>query len=371
MIYDDEGFLYPHINEYCTDCGTCKSVCALKSTQSEHGTYPLVYAVKHKDEMVRISSTSGGAFTALSDWILENNGLVFGVKYNEEFLVVTSCAESKGERDKFKVSKYVQSDLGNSFNKVRDFLKQDKLVMFSGTPCQVAALRIYCKGIDTKNLYLCDLICTGTPPQLLFQDFIRFLESNKKKKLTSFNMRYKSNRGGWRGYNSLAIYADGFQDNKSLINSVYTTLFGTHLALRPSCYECKYKRLERPSDITIADFWGIEKCMPDFDDNRGVSLVLINSDKGKYWFENIENKLHIRESNKTDCMQKNLKGGRAIPNGRTRFWLEYKTKGFTYIAKKYGGHSLTGKCTKVLKIFVKSVLMKLGLFDFAKKVLKK
>lgn len=365
MREDEEGFLYPHINEdLCVNCGLCKKVCDFQKREHliEKPDYPLVYAAKIKDETVRLSSTSGGAFTAFSDWILDNNGIVFGVKFDENLTAITSYAETVEERDKFRGSKYMQSELGNSFNEVRNFLKQDKIVMFSGTPCQTAALQNYCKDIDTKNLYLCDLVCHGVPPQSLFKECVKFLEKKIGKKITEYYCRYKSNDVNW-SHTEAQVDKDG-----NYYYYYYRDIYYSHNALRPSCYNCKYTNFDRRSDITIADYWGIENFMPDFYDNKGVSLIIINSDKGRNWLNNIKNQFDLRESNKQDCSFKNghLMAPPISPREREKFWIDYKTKGFAFLAKKYGNDNLKYKTKNCLKI----ILIKLKLFDMLKKLRK-
>ena len=368
IINDDEGFAYPEIiQDLCNNCGICKNSCIFQSDIStvKKTEYPLVYAAKIKDEIARMDSTSGGAFTAFSNWILDNDGVVFGVKFCEDLTVITTYAKTKDERNEFRGSKYMQSELRDSFNETRNFLLSGKPVMFTGTPCQIVALKTYLKNIDTTNLYLCDLICMGTPSQLVFKGFINYLENKRKKKVIKYYCRYKGK--GWKNHIEKQIYSDGSEDYESIDSQVFSVLFGKKVLLRPSCYNCKCKGIIRHSDITIADFWGIEKSMPDFNDNNGISLVLINSNKGQMWFQKVNDTLELRKSNTTDCLQPMLIKSSTIPSNREQFWIDYKNSDFRYVAKKYGKPLLASK----YKAVIKKILLKIGLFDFVKAILKK
>lgn len=361
MIPDEEGFLYPEINqELCIDCGLCRSLCAF---QNEYNTYsnlgtPKVYAAKHKDKNVRMNSSSGGAFTAISDYVLGNKGIVFGVAFDENMNAVHRRANTSEERDKFKGSKYVQSDLKSTYKEIKQLLEEDIQVLFTGTPCQTAGLNKFLGGHNTKKLILCDIVCHGTPSPLMWRDHIEYLEKKEKSKVANYYCRHKVK--GWHTHTEMVIYNNGKKDYKSTISQKHKTLFYSHNILRPSCHNCKYTNLIRPSDVTIADFWGIEKYMPDFDDNKGVSLVLVNTEKGEQIFKDITKSLIIRESNIKDCMQRPLKEPSKPSQSRVEFWEDYKTHGYDYIIEKYAGYNLKS----IIKQNIKLVLIKLGLFKY-------
>jgi coenzyme F420-reducing hydrogenase beta subunit len=365
MIPDEEGFLYPSINhELCIECDLCKQVCPFSDTCKTSGNYdqPLVYAAKHKDDNVRMNSSSGGMFTAISDYILDIDGVVYGAAFDEKFVVRHQKAETAEERNKFRGSKYVQSNLIGVFEDIKNELKKGRHVLFTGTPCQNAGLGSYLnKNYD--NLCLCDIVCHGTPTPLLWKDYISFLEETGKSRLIQYFFRYKV--AGWRGYNVYTLFDNG----KSKLNTpdvmTYANIFGSDLALRPACHNCKFCNFSRPSDITIGDFWGIEKSMPDFDDNTGVSLVLTNSSKGQELFERISKNLYYRESNTTDCLQHNLRTPSQPSPRRDKFWQDYKNKGFEYVLKKYAGYGFVGQSKKAAA----KVLNKLGLLHVAKRIL--
>lgn len=367
MIADEEGFLYPHINQaLCVECSLCKQVCSFNDNYSISGNYdqPVVYAAKHRNDEVRMNSSSGGMFTAISDYILSNNGVIYGAAFNEQLRVCHIKAENAKERNKLRGSKYVQSDLGRTFSDIKEELQRGRLVLFTGTPCQNAGLYGYLnKGYD--NLYLCDIVCHGTPSPMIFENYIHYCERKRKSKIIEYYCRYKGN--GWHSHTEKSVYANGKQDSTSLLSQSYKAIFYSHLALRPACHNCKFCNFSRPSDITIADFWGIEKAMPDFDDNMGVSLVLLNSPKGKVLFQNIYDQINFRESNTSDCIHHNLHEPYQSASQREQFWRDYWDKGFEYVLKAYAGYGVKN----FIKIFALNGLKKFGLLPIAKMVLRR
>ncbi|MEG1619752.1 MAG: Coenzyme F420 hydrogenase/dehydrogenase, beta subunit C-terminal domain [Eubacterium sp.] len=368
MKADTEGFLYPNINtEKCTECQLCISVCPLKNKSKNLDNLKIaaVYAVKHKDLDIRMTSSSGGAFTAISDFILENNGIVFGAAFNEEFEVVHQRASSKKERENLKGSKYVQSNLIDIFKEIEDTLKSNQYTLFTGTPCQTAGLNMYLVKKNITNfdkLFLCDLVCHGTPSPLMWKEHIELLERKEKSRIVEYHCRSKVE--GWHAHNELCVYENGKKDYRSLLSQKHKNLFYSHNILRPSCYDCQYTNIKRPSDITIGDYWGIEKCIPDFDDNKGISLVLINTYKGQKLFENLKTHVHYRKSNFQDCMQPQLEHPVIKSPKRDIFWKDYYEYGYEHILRKYIDYGVKGN----FKIFVKKILNKLGLLGLARQL---
>lgn len=341
MEADSEGFKYPQINdEKCVECGLCIKVCPLKNKKNNLDTYktPKVYAVKHKDDEIRLKSRSGGVFSAISDWILDNNGAVYGVGYNKNFTVCHKRATTKSERDEFRGSKYVQSDLEEIFNQVKDDLKNDKYVLFSGTPCQVDGLINYLQNKKImEKLFLVDIICHGVPSPLIWKEYIEFFEKKYKSSIKNINFRDK--RYGWASH----IESYRTNRNKVVVIKNYTNLFYKHVMIRPVCKICKYTNIQRISDITIGDFWGIDKAVNNFNDNRGVSLVLVNTKKAELMFNEINKDLVISESNIKNCLQHNLQRPTKMSDEREEFWNDYKERGFEYILNKYGNYTILNR----------------------------
>jgi coenzyme F420-reducing hydrogenase beta subunit len=369
MVTDDEGFLYPKINtSLCNECSLCVKVCSFKEDYEKFLDFyqPIVYAVKHKSEDIRLSSASGGMFTAISDYILENKGIIYGVSFDENFMVCHKRAENKNEREMFKGSKYLQSDLKDTFIKIKEDLQKDKLVLFTGTPCQTAGLNSYLKKVNKKNLFLCDIICHGVPSPLIWKEYLYFLEKKYNDKIVGITFRNKV-----FGWNKGALVANMIKRTycKDWFVDYYYSLFFSELILRPSCHECKFCNFERPSDITIADFWGIEKTLPDFNDNKGVSLVLISTVKGKDLFENIKGDLEFIQSNPNDCLQNNLQNPTKSNPKREEFWRDYRGKGFLFVLKKYAKYGLEADVKKILYRLLTKLLRKVKLLTLVKRIL--
>lgn len=365
MKPDNEGFLYPYINQaLCIDCGICRRVCPLKDKQicAEDFSEPLVYAVKQKDDKVRLNSSSGGVYTAISDYALRESYSVYGAKFDKKFRVIHSRALKSSERDEFRGSKYVQSDLNETFSQVQKDLNCGTGVLFTGTGCQIAGLRSFLQQTktDMSKLLTNDIICHGTPSPLLWDDYLRFIQLESSLKSYTFRCKEK----GWHGYNVRATFENGRVEVNTVGTKIYANLFNSDLALRPCCYNCQYTSIHRTADLTIGDFWGIEKTMPEIEDNKGTSLVLVNTAKGKDVFNEVKKDLNIWESNTTDCLQPNLQFPTKRPDNRQAFWQDYSSYGFNYIAKKYGGYNTKNH----LKYVVKNILAHLKVLESMKKI---
>lgn len=366
MMPDNEGFLYPVINpEICTDCGLCKTVCAFQNGFDMSGLLekPDVYGVKHVSDEVKINSSSGGAFTGVSDYVLNNDGWVCGAGFDDELNVIHYLAENSLQRDGQRGSKYVQSNLLNVFPEIKALLKVGKKVMFSGTPCQVAGLRNYLEMSNTSmdSLYLCDFVCHGTPSPRIWRDFLGFLEERRKKVVKRYSFRSKVN--GWPKHIEEALYYGDAKDHESREIQVSRTLFYSHVTLRPACHSCRYANLCRPSDITMADFHGIDRINNAFYDSKGVSLILVNTAKGRELFDKTKDDFYVYSSNSDECAQRNLQTPTPISPNRDAFWRDYYDHGFEFVAKKYAGYNLKSYA----KNKIKSALNKLGLLKLLRR----
>jgi len=344
MESDSEGFLYPHINKkVCTECMACVNVCPLKKNghyATENFDIPKVYGVKHKSAEVLAESTSGGLFTAISDYVLENKGYIVGAAYDESFSVRHIIVNTVEGRNRLRGSKYVQSRKGNVFPEVKKLLKNGNLVYFTGLPCEVTGLHAFLQK-KYDNLITSDLICYGAPSPQIFSDYLNSIrEKYKNDTVCSINLRSKK-----KGWNNPHISVHMLHNN--YLRDYYTDSFGRlffkNIILRPSCYNCKFSSHNRLSDITLADFWGIEKSHPEFFDNRGVSLALINTTIGYQVFEYIKDKIDWIESSINNCIQPNLYKPSKAPSYREAFWNDYHRYGYTYIQKKYIGSALKNR----------------------------
>jgi coenzyme F420-reducing hydrogenase beta subunit len=335
MEPDAMGFLYPKVDtDKCTECGLCEKVCAFNPNydRSLNLPEPQIYAARHKDMHEIETSRSGAAFIAISDYVLEQEGVVYGAGYTDHFRVVHKRATNKEERNEFKGSKYVQSDLRDIFPQVKADLKQGLTVLFSGTPCQTAGLASYIGKRLREKLILVDIVCHGVPAPYIWRDYLAYLEKKYKQPIVEVNFRDKS-RIGWNGHIESFIFQDG---SKKEFNT-YTYLFYRHIMLRPSCSKCHYTNFNRPSDFTLADYWGWEKLSPYFNkDNKGCSLLLINSEKGLEIFEKRKEELDYLATTQELCIQPNLQHPSKFNIQWIKFEKLYKKQGFAAVAKRYG-----------------------------------
>ena len=313
-----------------------------------------VFAVKHKDENVRMDSRSGGIFTALSDYVLENGGTVYGSSMEADFVVKHIRVTTKEERNKMRGSKYAQSSLGEVFYEVKNDLLNDIQVLFTGTSCQIAGLKSFL-GKEYEKLICVDIICHGVPSQKVLSEYICWMEKRKKAKVTKIDFRNK-NKFGWKEHVETLYFEDGTEVD----SRIYAQLFYGLNIIRPSCYKCRYKSLEHPGDITIGDFWGISEISPNFDDDKGVSLVFINSEKGKRLFDLIADRLYYIETGVSDCMMhKPLVEPYREPISRNEFWDIYNKRGILGVINNYTNYGWKYK----IKAFIIKLLNKAGILN--------
>lgn len=288
MEPDALGFLYPKVDlSRCTNCHLCEKVCAFNSGYKKEFTLdsPQAYAARHKNIHEVETSRSGAAFVALSDHILKTGGTVYGAGFDGGFKVIHKRATTKEERNEFKGSKYVQSDLGTVFSQVRQDLKDGLAVLFSGTPCQTAGLDCFLSERLKKRLYLTDIVCHGACSPSVWKDYLEFLSSKYGKRITNVNFRDKQLFGWTDNHESFCFEGEG--------KRFFKYLFYKPWHFRMSCYKCRYCNTKRPSDITLADFWGWEKLSPTLNiGDKGLSLVIISTEKGKDLFERAQKDLY-------------------------------------------------------------------------------
>lgn len=364
LVADEEGFLFPVTDEKkCIHCNACKRVCAFQNGRLGHDSAKQdYYAARTKDTAVLKQSSSGGVFTVLSDYILNQGGYVYGAAYGEDFHVEHQCADDSQKRDAFRGSKYVQSDLKNTYSEIAEQLKQKKKVMFSGTPCQNAGLLSFLeqKRIDTSLLYTCDHICHGVPSPRVFRDYLYYLKTQAGEKISQVNMRDK--RYGWRAKKASVTFPS---EEKPVLSErfPYIRMYSSLNPVRKSCFSCPYTQYDRQSDITLADFWNV-KAKSNMNDDQGVSMVLVNSPKGKEWMGCIEHLLLIESCQKQDCWQPHLEYPPVEPAGRERFFQIVQNDAECSYIEKYTKGTLLSNLIKKLTPIIK----KLGLYKVAGKI---
>lgn len=288
MLPDEEGFLYPNVRaDQCVACGKCEKVCPVTMQKDNVGNV-VAYAARNTDEQIRKDSSSGGIFTVIAQHILDNGGAVFGAAMDGDFRVKHICVGQSEQLWKLRGSKYVQSDLEQCYRQAKQVLETGRLVLFTGTPCQIAGLYAFL-GKNYRNLYTQDIICHGVPSLLFWQRYVTYREQKVRAKTQSVCFRQKTH--GWRECALRMEFANGKRYEKQISEDTYMQSFLADLCLRPSCYSCVFKTKNRNADFTLADFWGVEKCNPKLDDDKGTSLVLIHSDKGRELFEGLKDQL--------------------------------------------------------------------------------
>ena len=281
VLVSDGRFSYPRIEEEkCVGCGRCEAVCSFKLPKDEAPNCLAAYAVKAPKD-VRAVSASGGAFTLLSDAALAMGGAVYGAVFDEAMRVVHVRAADAAERDRMRGSKYVRSDTSGVYGQIKADLAAGVPVLFTGTPCQAAAVKAVCGESDL--LYTADLICHGPASPEIWRQFIALLEEKYGKQVTDFSFRNKA--VSWREYSPKVTFADGGTAGADDLTGSFTELFRYELCLAPSCADCRYASCRREGDVTIGDFWGVEKAFPELDDGAGVSAVMVNTEKGKKLWE--------------------------------------------------------------------------------------
>lgn len=352
MKEDEKGFKYPVIDkEKCIECGLCRKVCPVLNSEKIENK-PIAYAAYNKDEKVREESSSGGIFTLLAEEILNRNGIIFGASFDEQFNVCHTYIENKKELGKFRGSKYVQSSIGDTYKKAREFLENNRYVLFTGTPCQVEGLKSFLRK-NYDKLYTQDIICHGVPSPKVWEKYKEYRKEIDKGNLQEISFRNKDN--GWKEYNVNFEY-----DNNKYINNhnkdLYIKAFLQDIALRDSCYNCLFKKKNRISDITLADFWGIENVLPEMDDNKGTSLVIVNSNKGKELIEKIKNKIIYQEVNFEEAIKCNPSMTKSVGmnKNRDKFFDNIDNMKFDKLVKKYTSHNniikrALGKIKRIIK----------------------
>lgn len=293
---DADGFKFPEINhDLCIECGLCNRVCAFQNIPVSGNEPITTYVAINKNRDVLSSSASGGVFGALASIILEKNGVVFGCAYNENMEPEHICVDNLQEIKKLRGSKYVQSNINITYTEAKKYLKGDRWVLFTGTPCQIAGLKSYL-GKDYNNLITADIICNGVPSVEFFKGYINYLEDKLKGKVIDLKFRDKSK--GWGHIEKVIYKKDGILKEKLIqpFNSYYHSYFLNGDILRENCYECKYACSSRVGDFTMGDYWGIEKVHPKIVTKEGVSVLLVNSKKGIGLIDDLSKYLQLTES---------------------------------------------------------------------------
>lgn len=359
MENDKEGFFYPKVlKDNCINCGLCEKVCPIlnkKKTNNdiEKLVYPKAYACYNLDNQVRKNSSSGGLFFLLAGQIIQRGGIVYGATFNKEMEVCHIGVEKIEELHSLQGAKYVQSRIGDIYVKIKDQLNKGRLVYFSGTPCQIDGLLFFLRR-KYNNLFCQDLICHGVPSPQIWKKYLNYRNMNFRKPPTKINFRDKKN--GWRAYDLCINYDEGIYRCDHW-HDPYMKAFLGNYSLRPSCYDCQSKSLSRSSDITLADFWGIENMEPSLDDDKGISLVFINTKKGENLFASILEKIIKREVDVLNAVQYNPSAYKSVQwtQERETFMKEIFVGDFRKVVNQYTKEKWYSKIVKRIKLIINKI----------------
>lgn len=318
------------------------------------------YSCINKDEEIRLESSSGGIFSLLAEKVISEGGIVFGAAFNDKFSVEHRHINSKENLWQLRGSKYVQSKVGNTYKQAKEFLKQGEKVLFSGTPCQIGGLKSYL-GKSYDNLLCIDIICHGVPSPTVWEKYLKYRETKAKALVKEISFRRKDE--GWKKYSVKFIFKDNTAYRQNLHKDLYMKAFLKNICLRPSCYDCAFKGLNRQSDITLADFWGIQNIMPKMDDDKGTSLVMVNSNCGKEIFKNISKKAYFKKVDINEAITHNSAAVKSVKMNHKRedFFNKLNKLQFDVLVKKYCTDKLHIRIRRKAKRDLKSLLSKIGL----------
>lgn len=354
------GFIYPKIdNSKCIDCGKCVTVCNQyhRNIKEMRMATQIVACQLSGNDKALINSTSGGFFYALGKYVIDKGGVVFGASYDESMQVVHSYVEKESELNKFSGSKYIQSDMGITYSQVKTFIENGRYVLFTGTPCQIGALYDFLGG-KTSKLITADVICYGIASPILFRKCIEYYEKRRNKKVVDYRFRDKS-VFGW-SHTTKIVYGDGkIQVNINPRFDLFYRLWGkTGLNLRPSCYTCPYISKMRISDFTMGNYWGIEGISSKFDLDKGVSLVLLNTQKAEKIFESIKTQM-ITDVGSWDSVLKYQHGliKRKTKTEPNTFYDDLEKLDITMCARKYDHPSLLKRAVLKMPNRIQSLIL--------------
>lgn len=360
LIQDQEGFLYPRVEmEGCINCNLCLKVCPSLNYTDYH---PIIasYGGFTKDAELRKSSSSGGIFGTIAENVILENGIVFAVAMDDscskaEFYKV----QTKEGLSSLRGAKYVQAYPLNVFVEIKEILGEGKKVLFAGTPCQVNGLMLFLHNKKYANLLTIDFICHGCPSPKLWKKYIDYLKKNNNSKISYFNFRAKEY--GWRDYGLYYGDSKGDMYFSKKSEDPYMQLFLQNISLRPSCYKCAAKTF-RLSDLTIGDFWGVENIAPEYDDDKGISAIIIRSDKGQKAFEAVSNNIISFKCKYDDIAKYNYPEYKSVPLSkyRQKFFKDFDEMSIEELKKKYLATSLKHKIKIAVEHVIKAMIFRLS-----------
>lgn len=337
MIEDEEGFLYPKVDDSsCISCKKCEKVCPIINGNTKNqDSFQLCYAAYNADSEIRNDSSSGGIFTLLAEKIIENGGIVVGVSMSDDCKTAQHIFIDNVEMlERIRGSKYLQSAIGDCYRKTKSALNEGRNVFFTGTPCQIGGLLSFLEK-DYPNLYTQDLICHGVPSPMVWRKYVEYLEN--KNAASARRVFFRNKEYGWKNFSLAIDFSNNSRYRKNFHDDAFMKGFLRNIFLRPSCYACAFKTLQRQADITLADFWGIQDVLPDLDDDKGISFVWIHSEKGKKLFDLISNQIVCEEVSFEEAIRFNSAAIKSCSPfaKREQFFKEIKERDFEQTLRNF------------------------------------
>ncbi|MFV0507373.1 MAG: Coenzyme F420 hydrogenase/dehydrogenase, beta subunit C-terminal domain [Bacteroidales bacterium] len=350
METDAEGFWYPKVSEACINCEKCIKVCHIFKDNSIDN-FPTAYACINQDEEIRMSSSSGGVFYALAKQVISEEGVAFGAAFNEKFELEHSYTETLEGIKKYQGSKYVQSKIGNCYAETKQFLQAGRQVLFSGTPCQIGGLKAYLRK-EYNNLFCVDIICHGVPSPMVWGRYVKYQQQKNNANISRLTFRDKTE--GWKNYNVKFDFKAKASVKEFFGDNIYMKVFLKDLCLRPSCYNCDFKTLNRQSDITLADFWGVQQVLPEMDDDKGTSLIFVNSHNGSERMAELSEGIKSQKVDVCSAIKYNPSAIKSVarPSKRESFLDAVVKKDFAEVVKEYTRISLQVRVVQLGRRFL-------------------
>lgn len=371
MKMDIEGFLYPKVDyELCIECKKCINACPIINKIIVDNE-PLAYACINNNEKIRLDSSSGGVFTLVAEHVIDKGGIVFGACFNEKFELEHNYVKTKEEISKLRGSKYLQSKIGNSYRHAKKFLDKGIKVLFTGTPCQIAGLKSFLGDKEYDDLTIMDIICHGVPSPEVWKKYVGFRE--REAESSTHRIAFRQKNEGWKRFSVSFSFKNNTEYRRTLKEDLYMKAFLKDVCLRPSCYYCEFKILNRQSDITMADFWGIENVLPEMDDDKGTSLIFVNSETGREIFNSISHDMKFEDVDINEAIKHNPSAIKSVlenPN-RDNFFSDLNNLEFDKLVKRYCADKLSTHIKNKAKVMLRGILNIRGLLRLTKKIARK
>lgn len=366
MVEDSEGFLYPSVDPNdCINCGLCEKVCPINNPiKEQENSEQKAFIVQNYDERVLRESTSGGAFTAIAKWVISHNGVVFGARFNQNFEVEHFAVEKYEDLKLFRNSKYVQSNIGQTFCQVRDYLNDGRMVLFSGTGCQLEGLFHFLRK-SYENLYTIDVICRAVPSPLVLR---KYLEMQRMHGLQINDVKFRDKNHGYK-YSSMSLFTSNNQDyHEGIDTDSYLRAFFSGMSFRPSCSDCKFRKRYRRTDMTIWDCFTIDEFSKELDNDKGATRILAHSSRAEKIISEMNSDLKIIEVD----AEKAIRGVKELTEGpnphplREKFFEDLNMLPAEEVFQKYFPITIRHRLEKQIRLWSN----RLGIYKIVKKIFK-